>query len=492
MPNTSFAVTQQSKVIIKPNRQRKEFDADAMQELFQSIEKVGLMQAPVMRIESGELVLVAGERRFRTMKDMHDLGVPIRYCGIQLEHGCIPYTLIGQLSELEAEEAELDENMKRKDLTWQEQAAAVDRLMKLRQKQYAAKQAEVRAQVEAEQPDTPALKDSPGSSQDVIATLLESMNVTPPSVASITRELNPDATKNKSNGELGSLADATRKQLIVAQHLDNPLIAKAKSPEEAFKILKKQEEADKNRALAASVGASFNASVHTALNVNCCDWMEKSENHGTIDVILTDPPYGMGADKFGDAGGKLTGIEHHYDDSYESWAELMKRWVPLTYAVAKAQAHAYVFCDIDRYHELKAMMELAGWYVFRTPLIVHKLGSGRVPLPDQGPRRQYETLLYAIKGKKPVTHIYPDVIPSQADENMSHGAQKPVGVYQNLLQRSVRPGDTVADFFSGSGTIFPAAHGMKVKAIGIEMNPEYFGMGLKRLQDLEIVDALSE
>ena len=29
-------------------------------------------------------------------------------------------------------------------------------------------------------------------------------------------------------------------------------------------------------------------------------------------MILTDPPYGMDADQFGDGGGKMTGIEHHY------------------------------------------------------------------------------------------------------------------------------------------------------------------------------------
>ena len=137
-------------------------------------------------------------------------------------------------------------------------------------------------------------------------------------------------------------------------------------------------------------------------------------------------------------------------------------------------------------------MRKAGWYVFRTPLINFKTNSGRVPLPDRGPRRQYEILLYAIKGDKPVTHIYPDVITSQADENMSHGAQKPVAVYQNLLQRSVRPGDTVLDCFAGSGTIFPAAHTFKVKAVGIEQSAEYYGMGLRRIQDIQIVDTLAE
>lgn len=159
----------------------------------------------------------------------------------------------------------------------------------------------------------------------------------------------------------------------------------------------------------------------------------------------------------------------------------MGLWTDLSYNVAKAQAHAYVFCDIDMFHELKAMMQKAGWYVFRTPFINHKMNSGRVPLPDQGPRRQYEIILYAIKGKKQTTHIYPDVISTSADENFSHGAQKPVALYQNLLQRSVRPGDRVLDTFAGSGTIFEAANGFKCSATGTELNPEYYGMFLARI-----------
>jgi DNA modification methylase len=187
---------------------------------------------------------------------------------------------------------------------------------------------------------------------------------------------------------------------------------------------------------------------------------------------------------------KFDGIEHHYDDSYDTWQKLMAEWCPLTFAITKPQAHAYVFCDIDRFHELKRFMTLAGWYVFRTPLINFKSNSGRVPLPDQGPRRQYEILLYAIKGKKPVTHIYPDVITSTADENMSHGAQKPVSLYQNLLQRSVRPGDKVIDCFAGTGPIFPAAHGFQCEATGLEMNPEYYAFSMRRLTSLKESDSL--
>ena len=68
---------------------------------------------------------------------------------------------------------------------------------------------------------------------------------------------------------------------------------------------------------------------------------------------------------------------------------------------------------------------------------------------------------------------------------MSHGAQKPVALYQNLLQRSVRPGDEVLDSFGGTCPIFEAAHTYQCKAVALEANPEYFAMGFRRLQALQ-------
>lgn len=471
-------------VLILPDRQRQDFDPEALQELKNSIEDGQLMHPPVLRTPStsdrakfpeiafdGKMVLVAGERRFRVIGEIYELGGQFRHNGqtFTADTNRIPYTDLGSLDELEAEEAELDENLKRRDLTWQELAAAHDRLHKLRVKQ---RNQENAFAVKNDEPLFP-----------------------PHTVA--------DTAKELTGRSDGSYQDTVRKELIVAKHLDNPAVAKAKSVDEAFKVLKKQEETAKNVQLARVVGATFNADKHMLLNRNCVEYMrEQAEiiaNYPVegFDVILTDPPYGMGAHEFGDGSGKVANSEHHYDDTYENFVLLMtgidpvtkerkhSGWCSLSYQVCKPQAHAYVFCDIDRFHELKSWMQSAGWYVFRTPFINHKMNSGRVPLPDRGPRRQYEIILYAIKGDKPVTHIYPDVISTSADENLTHGAQKPVALYQNLLQRSVKPGDRVFDAFAGSGTIFEAAHGMKCYAVGTELSPEYYGMSLARIKRLK-------
>jgi site-specific DNA-methyltransferase (adenine-specific) len=453
-----------TKVKISANRQRQEFDAEALQDLKNSIEDTQLMHPIVLRKDetTGDMILVAGERRLRAITEIFALGgsfvcAGIRFLGV---NGIIPFTDMGELSVLQAEEAELDENLKRRDLTWQEHAAAVARLHKLRQEQL------------LESCENTELKEKEPEYVKSLHTIAH--------------------TAEEIHGRSdGSYQDSIRKEIIVAQHLNNPVISKAKNADEAFKLLKREEEQKKNIALAAVVGASFTADSHTLLNVDCLEWMADPANYNQFDVILTDPPYGMGADLFGDGGGKMDGIEHHYSDSYENWLSLMKAWTRLSFLVAKPQAHAYVFCDIDRFHELRSMMQEAGWYVFRTPFVVHKINSGRVPLPDRGPRRQYEILLYAIKGSKPVTHIYPDVIPCSADDNMSHGAQKPVALFENLLMRSVRPGDKVLDCFAGTGPIFPAAHKQLCEATGLELNPEYYTLAMKRLKELKQADSIT-
>lgn len=429
-------------IIILPNRQRQEFDPDAMMELANSIDARGLMHPPCLRETPDGMALVAGERRLRAMDDLAAMGVPIRHNGAEYAPGTIPYVTLGELSPLEAEEAELDENLKRKDLTWQEHAAATARLHDLRTRQAKAE-------------NRPA--------HTVAATAIE--------------------LKGSSEG---SAQNDVRQEIIVAQHLSNPAVAKAKTAKEAFKILKRQEESQQNVALAERVGKTLSSASHDLHLADSLDWLEAAEPE-QFDVILTDPPYGMGAQDFGDGAGRLENNEHHYDDSYETWKILIQRLCPGLFNVAKSQAHAYIFCDFDRFHELKRAMEAAGWYVFRTPLINYKPNSGRVPLPDHGPRRQYEICLYAIKGKKPVTAIYPDVISTRLEEALTHGAQKPVDLYVDLLRRSIRPGDKVLDCFAGSGTIFPAAHQMKVFATGIEVSPEYYGMASKRLSQLDSI-----
>lgn len=437
---------------IPPNRQRSEFDDAKTQELVASLKRpAGLMHAIVVRsLGKAGFQLVAGERRLRAIEILRFTGGKLRFDGEEVGEDLIPVVTLGELDSIAAKEAELDENIRRVDLTWQERAAATAGLAALRQQQL-------------------GVAEATGDFSTILAAEKRA------DVAAIAQEIRGSSA--------GVHREATRRELIVAKHLDNPAVKGAKSVDEAFKVLKREEDVKKNVELAASVGRTFTADVHKAENCDSIKWMADYKGE-LFDAILTDPPYGIGADQFGDSGGKAAGA-HTYDDSYESWQKLMPLFAKESNRVTKPQAHLYAFCDIDRFHELKKYLEDEGWNCFRTPLVWHKTTGSRTPWVDFGPQRKYEICIYANKGRKPVTKIFPDVAVYAADENLGHTAQKPVALFTDFLKRSVAPGNLVLDPFAGSGPIFPAAHELKCRAVGIEEQARHYALCLKRLEALK-------
>lgn len=443
---------------IAANRQRQEFDESKLQELATSITNNGLLQPVVVRASgdsAGGYQLVCGERRLRAIAQLRFIGNALRFDSQVVPGESIPCVLLGDLDELAAEEAEFDENIRRVDLTWQEKAAATAKLASIRQKRLKAAEATG---------DFAAIKAAEKAA----------------SVSALAQELNP---AQESAATPGSRAQQNvHRDLVLAKHMDNPEVKGAKTADEAFKALKRAEEVRKNTELAATVGATFTAALHAAHHTESLGWMTACAAE-TFDVILSDPPYGMDADQFGDSGGLAAGA-HFYDDSYENWQKLMLAFAPLAFRVTKPQAHMYLFCDFDRFHELKEILNAEGWNCFRTPIVWVKPAGSRLPWVDFGPQRKFELCLYANKGRKPVTRIFPDVVSFNADDNLGHPAQKPVALFVDLLKRSVAPGNRVLDPFAGSGPIFPAAHELKCEATGLEQNASSYGICLKRLEAL--------
>ena len=426
-------------VKVAPDRQRRTFDEGKLREFSEVISSQGLLHPIILRIVGDDYYLVAGERRLRAITDLYALGGQFMHDGEVVRANFIPYTLLSDLDPLAAEEAELSENIHRVDLSWQERAAAHARLAALRTAQA-------------------SLRNEPA-----------------PSVAAISLEVRGSAE--------GIHQENTRRELLVAKHLDNPAVAAAKTVDAAFKILRKAETQQQHRELGASVGRTFTADFHQVLNRDSLDWMIGADAE-QFDCILTDPPYGMNADEFGDSGGLAAG-GHGYEDSAANFLQIMKVLAPESYRLAKPQAHLYLFCDIDWFHHLKQTFGDAGWQVFRTPLLWYKKSGMRAPWPEWGPQRKYETIMYAIKGKRPILKMLGDVLDYPPDANLGHAAQKPVALYADLLSRTCLPGQAVLDPFAGSGPILAAAHGMKVRATAIEMDQASFGIAVGRLNKLK-------
>lgn len=424
---------------IAPDRQRKEIEASALNDLATSISSIGLIHPIVVKEENAQVILVAGERRLRAVDLLSGLGQTFMYGGSPVPDGKIPCTYLRDLDPLDAMEIELEENIRREDLTWQDRSTASAQLFELRRLQ------------------------------------AEKRGETPPTAVEFSKEVYPDFHP-------GAASTLVREELILARYLKDPDVSSASTAKEGMKVIRRKEEASRNAALGEAVGLTFSARDHVLLRGDCLDLMKNI--YAKYDCILTDPPYGINAQDFNDSDGKAAG-GHSYDDSFDSWSKLMHSFVHLAYSITKPQAHAYIFCDVDNFKLLRDLMSYVGWKPFRTPLVWHNPTSQRAPWPHCGPHRRYQLCLYAVKGDRPCLKLAPDLVTYASDTNLGWAAQKPIALYSDLLARTCRPGDSVLDPFCGSGTVFPAAHEMKVKATGIEMDATAYGISAQRLEALK-------
>src|SRR5678816_2101242 len=85
---------------------------------------------------------------------------------------------------------------------------------------------------------------------------------------------------------------------------------------------------------------------HTLLLGDCKEVL-KSLPAGGFDLILTDPPYGIGADQM-----KKTS-KHFYDDSPENALEVSKFIISEGFRLLKPRGHILMFTDFDIFKELR-------------------------------------------------------------------------------------------------------------------------------------------
>lgn len=418
-------------VIIK-DRVRAEFDEEHVTSLADSIARGGLLNP--ITLAADRKTLVAGETRHRAITKLTTEKRLYLFNGEEVPLGHIPYTSLADMGEDHVLETELEENLKRRDLNWREKAQGLLRLHNLR-----SSQAETR-----------------GEQQTVRATVDELIN------------------SGVARSESRLYADMRVAQDL-AEHLDDPDVAQAPDAKTAQKIVRKKLEAKANATAAASFDPK--ASPHAVRNGNSLELLGQLQDQ-VVDVLLTDPPYGMSAHEFGSMASEV----HAYEDTDDWLRENMPHYVREWSRVCKADAHAYVFCDPDKFSFLRQLFIDAGWKVHRTPMIWAK-NTGMLPWPDHGPRRTYEMILYAVRGDLRTTAIYSDVVHVSAVGKPKWGAEKPSRLYHELLKRSARPGMVVLDTFAGAGPIIPAANASKCRAVAFELETEKYNHILTRMDE---------
>jgi len=439
-----LVVANLNEIAVEEGRQRTEFKAGAIEALAESIAKHGLIHAPTVRDnEEGGYFLVSGERRLRAIQMLNEQGRKFKHGITVYENGLLPCLPQGYINELTSKEIELEENVQRVDLSWQEKNQAVADLHALRLIQ------------------TDGAQTLQATAAEIFGKPAEDRNLEKEPLRKHERVVD-DKIINTSDGNRIS------KATIIAEYLDDPDVKKARNESDAWRIVlskletqvfsgdmlkEEEEEQDNNRVL--YVG-DMQKILPTIPDASC-------------HLLITDPPYGVGVAKFGDAAK----LEHKYEE--ENFEELHETLLKEAARILTPDCHIYIFCDLDYFHQLRELVAKYGFKPRRVPLIWSKGTAGHLDGGSVlGFRRSYECVLYATRGERPCNRLFTDVfyINTLTETDRFHAAQKPTRLYSEFIRQSALPGETVLDPFAGSGTIFAAAKFENCRAIGIEQNKE--------------------
>jgi len=178
----------------------------------------------------------------------------------------------------------------------------------------------------------------------------------------------------------------------------------------------------------------------------------------SIDLVLTDPPYGIGLN-YG-----------NYIDTEDNLKKLIKQFIPELLRIGKVIALTPGNKNIYFYPKPDWILS---WIVPQ--------GTG---LSKWGFICWHAILVY---GKDPylVNKLgsRPDIIQSNfLKSSKNHPCSKPINIWKKILERcSVKNNDIILDPFLGSGTTAVACKSLGRRYIGIEISPEYCEIARKRV-----------
>lgn len=208
----------------------------------------------------------------------------------------------------------------------------------------------------------------------------------------------------------------------------------------------------------------------TIYNADCREVLPRLCN---VDLLLTDPPYGIEYQsnhrqvKFD----KICG-----DHSYPT------EWLrPATAAVERGTL--YMFCNEASLNEARMLMDSHKWSTNRL-LIWDKQNCSGGDLSNYGLRTEfilYGTKMFSppLKGSRDSNLIS---IPRVRPQDLRHPNEKPYLLMSYLIMKSTNPQELVLDPFMGSGSSVHAARDLGRKAIGIEIEEKYCETAANRLR----------
>ena len=253
--------------------------------------------------------------------------------------------------------------------------------------------------------------------------------------------------------------------------------------------------------------------------------------YGPIDLVLTDPPYGINY-----LGGSKTVTKYNIkkdkgiNDALDVWKAFMQKLdtatkhktdnllcitftgknasffqfacenhghIFLEHLVWSKNIHATMTRTIRPKHELAIATLIKNnpkskYYKINKPFntVINQFDDENYPAyydPDTG-----ELMVTMINGEeiavtgdnlKAETRFTTLMLENRSLSNTYHPTQKPVALIQRIIANFTHPGDTVLDPFAGSMTAAIAAEKSGRKAYCCEIDPKLFSKGLERFYD---------
>ncbi len=242
-------------------------------------------------------------------------------------------------------------------------------------------------------------------------------------------------------------------------------------------------------------------------NIDCITGAQKYLEDGSVDLIITDPPYGIDGDK----------LHRHYNrnesnvlDGYvevplNEYEEFSLKWIKEAERVLRPGGSIYIVSGYTNLiHILNA---LKATNLKEINHIIWKYNFG-VYTKNKYISSHYHILYYVKPGKKPTFNTFARYGDSEKNENngsLNYQDREDVWVINReykpnktknknelpwellikMIQYSSNPGDLVCDFFLGSLSTAKVAIGLNRKATGFEISKIAFDYQIKEMEKIQ-------
>jgi DNA modification methylase len=202
---------------------------------------------------------------------------------------------------------------------------------------------------------------------------------------------------------------------------------------------------------------------------------------GSVNAIVTDPPYGTRIEGDGYGRRQLYAGQRHIEG--DESLEAMRGMLAEAPRILRPNSWVAAFCSPKNHAEASAVCLAAGLRI-----IGEAVWDKQRPGLGGGIRYQHEIILLCGHGEPVGKAALFSVLRGLVDRSKrfdGHPHEKPLSVICDLVRYCSEVGDTVLDPFLGSGTTLVACRKTGRRGIGIESDTRYIPDCLRRLEAAE-------